>query len=95
MKISGKRLTLLWLQVRTGCFHIVSMMLGCCNCSGHDTTATNMSFTLYLLAVHPEIQQRCQVELDTIFGEDRERPATSQDINKMKYLELCLKEALR
>ena len=54
-----------------------------------------MSFTLYLLAVHPEIQRRCQVELDTIFGEDRERPATSQDINKMKYLELCLKEALR
>ena len=62
---------------------------------GHDTTATNMSFTLYLLAAHPEIQRRCQVELDTIFGEDRERPATSQDINKMKYIDLCLKEALR
>ena len=62
---------------------------------GHDTTATNMSFALYLLASHPEIQLRCQEELDTIFGEDRERPATSQDINKMKYIELCLKEALR
>ena len=62
---------------------------------GHDTTATNMSFALYLLASHPEIQQRCQAELDTIFGEDRERPATSQDINKMKYIDLCLKEALR
>ena len=62
---------------------------------GHDTTATNMSFALYLLATHPEIQRRCQVELDTIFGEDRDRPATSQDINKMKYIDLCLKEALR
>ena len=62
---------------------------------GHDTTATNMSFALYLLATHPEVQQRCQAELDTIFGEDRDRPVTSQDINKMKYLDLCLKEALR
>ena len=25
---------------------------------GHDTTATNMSFTLWLLATHPEIQKR-------------------------------------
>ena len=33
-----------------------------------------MSFTLYLLAVHPKIQQRCQMELDMIFREDRERP---------------------
>ena len=54
-----------------------------------------MSFALYLLAAHPEIQRRCQAELDTIFGEDRERPATSQDLNQMKYIELCLKEALR
>ena len=56
---------------------------------------TNMTFSLYLLAAHPEIQRRCQVELNTIFWEDRDRPATSQDINKMKYLELCLKESLR
>ena len=54
-----------------------------------------MSFALYLLAAHPEIQRRCQAELDTIFGEDRDRPATSQDINKMKYIELCLKESPR
>ena len=25
---------------------------------GHDTTATNMSFTLWLLATHPDIQKR-------------------------------------
>ena len=25
---------------------------------GHDTTATNMSFTLWLLATHPQIQRR-------------------------------------
>ena len=43
---------------------------------GHDTTATNMSFTLWLLACHPEVQERCQRELDQIFQGDRDRPAS-------------------
>merc|ERR1711892_675591 len=62
---------------------------------GHDTTATNMSFSLYLLATHPEIQRKCQEELDTIFHGDTARPPTSQDLSSMKYIECCLKEALR
>ena len=61
---------------------------------GHDTVATNMSFCLYLLASHPEAQRKCQAELDDIFG-DSDRPATSEDLQKMKYLETCIKEALR
>ena len=62
---------------------------------GHDTTATNMTFSLFLMASHPEIQKRCQDELYTIFGEDTSRPATSQDLANMKYIEMCLKEGLR
>ena len=49
---------------------------------------------MFLLASHPEIQQRCQEELQTIFGDDL-RPATSKDLSSMKYLEMCLKESLR
>eukprot|EP00092_Neocalanus_flemingeri_P041348 GFUD01045022.1.p1 GENE.GFUD01045022.1~~GFUD01045022.1.p1 ORF type:complete len:502 (-),score=108.75 GFUD01045022.1:66-1571(-) len=62
---------------------------------GHDTTATNMSFTLYLLATHPQIQRQCLEELDRIFDGDQTRPATSQDLASMKYLESCIKESLR
>jgi len=62
---------------------------------GHDTTAANMSFTLYLLATHPEIQKKCWEELDNIFEGDQDRPATSEDLGRMKYLESCLKESLR
>jgi len=62
---------------------------------GHDTTATNISFTFWLLATHPDVQTRCQEELDSIFGEDPDRPATSQDIASMKYLDTVLKESLR
>lgn len=62
---------------------------------GHDTTAANISFSLCLLAAHKEIQKKVQTELDDIFGEDLDRPMTSEDLNKMKYLESCLKESLR
>jgi len=62
---------------------------------GHDTTATNISFTFWLLATHPHIQTRCQKELDFIFDGDQDRPATSQDIVCMKYLDCCIKESLR
>jgi len=62
---------------------------------GHDTTATNMSFTLWLLATHPDVQRRVQEELDEIFEGDQERAATSQDLAAMKYVECCLKESLR
>ena len=61
---------------------------------GHDTVATNMSFCLYLLASHPEAQRRCHAELDEIF-EDSDRPAAPEDLQKMKYLESCIKESLR
>ena len=54
-----------------------------------------MSFSLYLMASHPEIQEKCQEELRDIFGEDAERAATSGDLASMKYLEMCLKESLR
>jgi len=62
---------------------------------GHDTTAANMSFTLYLLATHPEIQRKCWEELDDIFDGDQDREATSDDLARMKYLECCIKESLR
>ena len=62
---------------------------------GHDTTAANMSFSLCLLAAHKDIQKRVQDELDDIFGDDQDRAITSEDLNKMKFLECCLKESLR
>ena len=62
---------------------------------GHDTTAANISFSLCLLAAHQDIQTRVHEELDGIFGDDKERPITIDDMSNMKYLESCLKESLR
>jgi len=62
---------------------------------GHDTMATSLAFTLWLLATHPQIQDKCQEELDQIFDEDQDRSITSQDLASMKYLDSCIKESLR
>uniref|UniRef100_A0A8R1HW76 Cytochrome P450 n=1 Tax=Caenorhabditis japonica TaxID=281687 RepID=A0A8R1HW76_CAEJA len=61
---------------------------------GHDTTSAGIGWALWCLASHPEYQKRCHEELDTIF-ESSTRECTVDDIRKMKYLEKCVKEALR
>ncbi|XP_055908731.1 cytochrome P450 4c3 [Eupeodes corollae] len=62
---------------------------------GHDTTSAAISWTLFLLGSHPEIQDKVVKELDQIFGSNRECPATMKNLLDMKYLENCIKDALR
>lgn len=40
------------------------------------------------------LQDKVTAELNDIFG-DSDRPFTMKDLNDMKYLECCIKEALR
>ncbi|XP_067946150.1 cytochrome P450 4V2-like [Watersipora subatra] len=61
--------------------------------AGHDTTSTGISFTLYLLGIHPEVQKLCQEEIDQVL--DTGGSISNADLNKLTYLELCIKESLR
>ena len=38
--------------------------------AGYETTANALSFTSYLLALHPDIQQRLQSDIDNYFEEN-------------------------
>lgn len=61
---------------------------------GHDTTTAGMSWALFLLGLHPDVQNRVHQEIDSIFA-GSDRPATMKDLGEMKLLERCLKETLR
>ncbi|XP_035701834.1 LOW QUALITY PROTEIN: cytochrome P450 4g15 [Folsomia candida] len=63
--------------------------------AGFETTASGMNYTLFLLASNPSAQEKVHLELDSIFGGDINRDVTLNDLSDMKYLEMCIKEALR
>ncbi|XP_044737542.1 cytochrome P450 4C1-like [Chrysoperla carnea] len=62
--------------------------------AGHDTSSTNINWTLFLLGNYPHIQDRVYEELNSIFNGSK-RHATNDDLIEMKYLEMCIKESLR
>ncbi|GFR15369.1 cytochrome P450 4V2 [Trichonephila clavata] len=62
---------------------------------GHDTTAMGMSWALYMIGLHKDVQSKIHEELDCIFGDDVERPVETDDLKDMKYLECVLKESQR
>ena len=57
---------------------------------GHDTTSAAMTFTLLLLAHHPEVQEKIFDEIDVNKDE-----LTIDDYNKLEYLDRVIKESLR
>ncbi|XP_046463650.1 cytochrome P450 4c3-like [Daphnia pulex] len=61
---------------------------------GHDTTSAAITWSILLIGSHPEVQELVNEELDRVFG-DSDRPVTMTDLNELKYLECCIKEALR
>lgn len=65
------------------------------NCfQGHDTTAAALTWSLFELGHHPEVQEHVYEELQKIFG-DSDRPPTYQDLMDMTYLKRVVQEALR
>ncbi|XP_014284340.1 cytochrome P450 4C1 [Halyomorpha halys] len=59
---------------------------------GHDTTTTVLSYTIWLLGMHPDIQEELYNEIKEV-TENRE--LTIEVYQKMHYLERVIKESLR
>ncbi|XP_037818738.1 cytochrome P450 4d1 isoform X2 [Lucilia sericata] len=62
---------------------------------GHDTTSSAITFCFYNLAMNPKCQQKCFEEIIQVFGKDKSKPVTYEDLNNLHYVELCIKETLR
>jgi cytochrome P450 len=60
--------------------------------AGHETTANALTWTMYLISVHPDVFQRLRDEADRVLGD---RTPTAQDIPKLEYTTAVLREAMR
>jgi len=60
--------------------------------AGHETTAISLTWTIYLITQHPEVETRIINELDS---ELAGRTVQLEDVSKLCYLEKVIKEAMR
>lgn len=62
--------------------------------AGHETTALALTYTLHLLARHPEVEARVLDELDGVLGPG-EGSLTAADVPRLAYLEAVVRESMR
>lgn len=60
--------------------------------AGHETTANALTWTFYLLAQHPEVDQKIYAEIREVLGE---RPPTLDNLRDLPYTLMVFKEAMR
>ena len=60
--------------------------------AGHDTVATTLTYALYLVSQHPEVEERFHAELDDVLGD---RDATLDDLPHLPLTEQIIRETLR
>jgi cytochrome P450 len=60
--------------------------------AGHETTSNALMWTFYCLSEHPEVEARLHAEVDSVLGD---RPPTLEDLPRLPYTEMVIKEAMR
>lgn len=60
--------------------------------AGHETTATALAWTWYLLSHAPDVEAKLHAELDAVLGG---RAATYADYDKLVYTRMVIEEAMR
>jgi cytochrome P450 len=60
--------------------------------AGHETTAMALSWTFYLLSMHPEARRRLEAELADVLGG---RAPALEDLPRLRYTRMVLEETMR
>ncbi|XP_055606986.1 cytochrome P450 4d1-like [Uranotaenia lowii] len=86
LEVEGRRLTNEEIRAQVNTFMF----------AGHDTTSSALTFIVFLLAKHPEIQKKVYDEIVSVIGSSKSiPPLTTAMLNELKYMDLAIKEALR
>jgi cytochrome P450 len=67
--------------------HVMTLLL-----AGHETTASALTWTLFLLARHPEAQDRLQAEVSALLAG---RPPEAGDLPSLSYTRAVISEGMR
>ncbi|KHJ42753.1 unspecific monooxygenase [Trichuris suis] len=62
--------------------------------AGYETTSNALSYTIYELARHPEVQEKLRSEIMDYHKSDDEKP-TYESVQRMVYLDCVIRETLR
>jgi cytochrome P450 len=60
--------------------------------AGHETTALSLCWTWYLLSQHLEVEAKLFDELEEVLGD---RAPTADDLPRLRYAEMVIKESMR
>jgi cytochrome P450 family 9 len=63
--------------------------------AGFETISTAMSFIAYELIANPEVQQKLQDEIDSVEASLEGGDLNYESVQKMKYMDMVISEALR
>ncbi|KAK7952467.1 Cytochrome P450 [Apiospora aurea] len=64
--------------------------------AGHETTASAMTWAIYMLCLHPEVQIRLRQEIrENLPSMDSDSTVSSIDIDRLEYLGAVINEVLR
>ena len=60
---------------------------------GHETSTVTLTWAILLLSKHPEFQERAREEIRSVLS--GEEQITGDHLQKMKFLDNCIKETMR
>jgi cytochrome P450 len=60
--------------------------------AGHETTASALTSTFYLISQHPKVYEKLKKEIDEVVGKEE---MTFRHFQQLKYTKACLNEAMR
>ena len=62
--------------------------------AGYETSSNTLGLTSHHIATHPEVQEKLQQEIDSVWTDGEQLP-TYETVNELPYLDMVISETLR